>query len=955
MEKNILKSKRVILENSNNNAVMVDHFHKKFKDINIGPFSFNIEKGKVTALLGSSGSGKSVFLNSLLGATLNYDGNIYINGKERKKSSSIENNSNVGFYSQMDFSLYSITAYDFLYNMCNVMGLDKTLVKSRIEYWLKKFDLWTSKDKPLNAFSWGMKNRMNLILCFIKEPEILILDEPGANLDSKWRGQSYKILKEFKEEFNSTIILTVHNIDEVYNIIENFVILEKGKLLFSGSKSELNLYKKINVSFEKDVVLAEVEKLLNQHNILTFNFDLSTNSLVIGLNQYQTFNDALAILEKNHIQPKDVIAQAINMDAITKALEDKEKPHKPKYEALKEFAIDSSNKSIDLDRALDFLNKIEDKYKNILNLKEDEIKVDLSSDLVLISENSPESSTESHEALVLNDPSYASEHVLTASEINMIKNDFFDKVQELKNLKLEINKIVTEQKNEIDLNIDDLKDYFAKIKLESEIIHQVKTSFEDEATNLKALLQQTEAETEELEFKKTDLQIKIDELKALQDEISSTSANEYEQINLVKTEFSNKLEDLKTYIEKVKIESENSLTSEIELKMNEFKEFENQFKDLVAVQREIIQEEIKDFKSYLTQIQIENDEINNSRDALDKDLSALKQSREEFLTEVDLEQEEVEMKKLELNIKLDELKKLQEDIAVATITEYEEIDSIKAEFTSKLIDLKSYVENISAETQIVQESKAEYLEKIKEFKEYHDEFNKTASAEKESIKNSISELKEFMSQIQIESSEVNQSKAELEEELKKLKETQSAILAKIEAENISTQSKQKQLESQYSEINTIQNNIATKVNLINEESTTIKESNFEILKLKEELEKLKYEMNEQQNMKRYVNSHQGLNNFSDNMQQPMWYQQNAISLKDQELEKIKSDLIKEKEYFEQLRKEMAFEKEMNQKLAKFDSEMKQRENVLELERIRREIQEEKNKLNEVLLMQKFNK
>ncbi|WP_199786885.1 hypothetical protein [Mesoplasma florum] len=212
-----------------------------------------------------------------------------------------------------------------------------------------------------------------------------------------------------------------------------------------------------------------------------------------------------------------------------------------------------------------------------------------------------------------------------------------------------------------------------------------------------------------------------------------------------------------------------------------------------------------------------------------------------------------------------------------------------------------------------------------------------------------------MSQIQIESSEVNQSKAELEEELKKLKETQSAILAKIEAENISTQSKQKQLESQYSEINTIQNNIATKVNLINEDSTIIKESNFEILKLKEELEKLKYEMNEQQNMKRYVNSHQGLNNFSDNMQQPMWHQQNAISLKDQELEKIKSDLIKEKEYFEQLRKEMAFEKEMNQKLAKFDSEMKQRENVLELERIRREIQEEKNKLNEVLLMQKFNK
>ncbi|ATZ21577.1 ATP-binding cassette domain-containing protein [Mesoplasma tabanidae] len=954
MEKNISKSKSVMLKNFNNSAVIVDHFHKKFKDINIGPFSFNIEKGKVTALLGSSGSGKSVFLNSLLGATLNYDGNIYINGKERKKSSSIENNSNVGFYSQMDFSLYSITAYDFLYNMCNVMGLNKNLVKSRIEYWLKKFDLWNSKDKPLNAFSWGMKNRMNLILCFIKEPEILILDEPGANLDSKWRGQSYKILKEFKEQFNSTIILTVHNIDEVYNIIENFVILEKGKLLFSGSKNELNLYKKINVSFEKDVVLAEVEKLLNQHNILTFNFDLVTNSLVIGLKEHQTFNDALAILEKHHVQPKDVIAQAINMDAILKALEDKDKPHKPKYEALKEYTIDSSNnKSVDLDNAMDFLSKIEDKYKNILNLSEDEIKVGLSNDHVLISDDSSTSASDSYQSLVLSDTIYVSEKVLSPAEINTIKTDFFDKVQELKNLKTEINQIIAEQKTEIDLNIDDLKDYFAKVKLESEIIHQAKRTFEDEAANLKVLLQQTEAETQNLEFKKTDLQIKIDELKELQDEIILTSANEYQQFDSIKTEFSLKLEDLKKYIEKVKIESENSLTSEIELKMNEFKEFENQFKDLVAVQKEIIQEEIKDFKSYLTQVQIESDEINNSRDVLDKDLSALKQSREEFLVEIELEQEDIEIQRLDLNLKFDELKKLQADIAVATISEYKEIDSIKAEFSNKLIDLKSYVESINAETQIVQQSKSEYLEKIKEFKEYHDEFNKTAFAEKESIKNSISELKEFMHQIQIESSEINQSKTELEEEIKKLKEAQSNVLDKIEIENISTQSRRKELESQYSEINALQSNITSKVNLINEGSSSINESNFEILKLKEELEKLKYQMSEQQNLKRYASTPQTWNNGFDNlnMQQEMWQKQSAALFKDQELEKIKSDLYKEKKYFEELRKEMIFEKEMNQKLAKFDNEMKQRENVLELERVRREIQEEKNKLNEVLMMQ----
>ncbi|AUF83458.1 ABC transporter ATP-binding protein [Mesoplasma syrphidae] len=328
--KNLDKSSLLFQKNS---VVAVD-FHKKFKDIDIGPFSFNIEKGKVTALLGSSGSGKSVFLNSLLGATLNYNGDIYINGKERKSSSSIENNANVGFYSQMDFSLYSISAYDFLKNMCNVMGLDMRIADSKIEYWLKKFDLWSAKDKSLNAFSWGMKNRMNLILCFIKEPEILILDEPGANLDSKWRNYVYEILKEFKEESECTIILTVHNIDEVYDIIENFVVLEKGKLVFSGTKEELNLYKKLKLSFENDISIENVEKHLNEHNILTFETNKKTSSIIVGLKKEQTFNDVQAVLNKYSTKAENIIAQTINISEIQKALKDKTLPHIPKYQPI---------------------------------------------------------------------------------------------------------------------------------------------------------------------------------------------------------------------------------------------------------------------------------------------------------------------------------------------------------------------------------------------------------------------------------------------------------------------------------------------------------------------------------------------------------------------------------------------------------------------------------------------
>ncbi|WP_416371578.1 ATP-binding cassette domain-containing protein [Mycoplasma mycoides] len=345
-------------------SIVVDNFYKKFKDIEIGPFSFNVEKGKITALLGTSGSGKSVFINSLLGTSINYQGNIFINKNERKKNNSIENNSDIGFYSQMDFSLYSISAYDFLYNMCYVMGLEDKLVKDKLEYWLKRFDLWESKDKPLKSFSWGMKNRINLILCFIKEPKILVCDEPGANLDSYWRKEIYTILNEFKKNFN-TIILTVHNIDEVYDIIDNFIILEKGKLLFCGTKQELNLYKKTKITFKNNISLQHVEQILNKNDILTFNINYDQNSLVVGLKEFQTFSDVLDLLKKHDFFIKSIESLSIDIDMIKKALEDKNTIN-VKYQ---KNSLDSLNENLDYNNTLS-LNKTITNISNITNLRD---------------------------------------------------------------------------------------------------------------------------------------------------------------------------------------------------------------------------------------------------------------------------------------------------------------------------------------------------------------------------------------------------------------------------------------------------------------------------------------------------------------------------------------------------------------------------------------------------------
>ncbi|WP_265512083.1 ATP-binding cassette domain-containing protein [Mycoplasma mycoides] len=546
-------------------SIVVDNFYKKFKDIEIGPFSFNVEKGKITALLGTSGSGKSVFINSLLGTSINYQGNIFINKNERKKNNSIQNNSDIGFYSQMDFSLYSISAYDFLYNMCYVMGLEDKLVKDKLEYWLKRFDLWESKDKPLKSFSWGMKNRINLILCFIKEPKILVCDEPGANLDSYWRKEIYTILNEFKKNFN-TIILTVHNIDEVYDIIDNFIILEKGKLLFCGTKQELNLYKKTKITFKNNISLQHVEQILNKNDILTFNINYGQNSLVVGLKEFQTFSDVLDLLKKHDFFIKSIESLSIDIDMIKKALEDKNTIN-VKYQ---KNSLDSLNENLDYNNTLS-LNKTITNISNITNLRD--------------------STSTNYEVEILNNNN--NNNLLN----NNLEKTFLHIFDEIKNLKQQVNQ------NDLDtyqILLDDLKaqindvlqiktDFLKKV----DQLNQQNNTFNNSEKNLKEIL-------ELKDFIKNQVN-KIEQTLFIQSKNMNDPCNNKSKTHLSDSDLTDQYLDLKNQINILKTQINHNYSNQSDLvnnyELNKLKsDISAYHQDLEQFKKELYFEKILDQK-----------------------------------------------------------------------------------------------------------------------------------------------------------------------------------------------------------------------------------------------------------------------------------------------------------------------------------------------------------------------
>ncbi len=302
--------------------IVFDNFQKKFKTNLIGPISFNIEKGKIVGLLGSSGSGKTVILNALLGIIKKYRGKIVVNNWDRKSHSYQKANRVIGYYTQMDFTLHDISAYNFLKDSCMIMGIKNDKINQRVEYWMKYFDIWEHRSKKVKDFSWGMKNRMNLILCFIKEPELIIMDEPGANLDSYWRNKVKNLLIDFKKQ-GKTIVITVHNIDEISDIIDNYIILEEGKKIFEGSKESLDVYVKYKLFIKDRFDVESFRAFLMEENILSFKYDEDENSLVIATKNYRQVNYLFLYLIKNNLPLINLIKLPINMESIHKALESK--------------------------------------------------------------------------------------------------------------------------------------------------------------------------------------------------------------------------------------------------------------------------------------------------------------------------------------------------------------------------------------------------------------------------------------------------------------------------------------------------------------------------------------------------------------------------------------------------------------------------------------------------------
>lgn len=242
-------------------VIQTKNLKKFYKDKkSVDGISLDIGRGQIYGFLGPNGAGKSTTMKMLLGLAKPTEGEVTILGIPLDEKHKGEILKRTGSLIESPAYYGHLTAGE---NM-ELLEILLDLPKGRGEKALELVRLENVKDKKVSEFSLGMKQRLGIAMALVRDPEILILDEPVNGLDPAGIEEIRELLKYLSEEKNMTIMISSHLLDEIEKICDHIGIIQEGRMIFQGSMEELDRFRKPSLVIESpspDTVLS----LLKDH------------------------------------------------------------------------------------------------------------------------------------------------------------------------------------------------------------------------------------------------------------------------------------------------------------------------------------------------------------------------------------------------------------------------------------------------------------------------------------------------------------------------------------------------------------------------------------------------------------------------------------------------------------------------------------------------------------------
>jgi len=276
--------------------LQVQHLNKQFETQKaVDDISFTINKGSIFGLLGPNGAGKTTLLRMITGIFLPDQGQILMNGKPFDPSKDV---SKIGYMPEERGLYKKMKIGEQALYLAQLKGLSKADAMAKIKEWFIKFEMQSWYNKKVEDLSKGMSQKLQFVTTVLHNPELIILDEPFSGLDpvnaNLIKDEIYKLAKS-----GSTIIFSTHRMEQVEEICDHIILVNKGSKILDGT------VKQIRQDFKEELFAIEFDNLILPEHAGTHLFQVVNKidqKLIIKRNEGYSNNDIIEYFIKQGLE-----------------------------------------------------------------------------------------------------------------------------------------------------------------------------------------------------------------------------------------------------------------------------------------------------------------------------------------------------------------------------------------------------------------------------------------------------------------------------------------------------------------------------------------------------------------------------------------------------------------------------------------------------------------------------
>ncbi|HVK46867.1 MAG TPA: ABC transporter ATP-binding protein [Pseudobacter sp.] len=254
------------------------------KDINI-----EIAEHGIIGLLGSNGAGKSTTMNIICGTLNPTEGNVFINGIDKRKNPEAAKRE-IGFLPQTPPLYTDLTIDEYLVYTAELRLIDKRKVRPAVEEVKEKCGLSHFSSRLIKNLSGGYRQRVGIAQSIIHKPKLVVMDEPTNGLDPNQIIEARKLIREISQEH--TVLLSSHILSEINLLCREIIMIESGRIVFSDTMDAFNNYTQARSILMKLDNPPAKEMLLQIKGVTGVEF-LSAQQVRIHFDGDQDMNDRL--------------------------------------------------------------------------------------------------------------------------------------------------------------------------------------------------------------------------------------------------------------------------------------------------------------------------------------------------------------------------------------------------------------------------------------------------------------------------------------------------------------------------------------------------------------------------------------------------------------------------------------------------------------------------------------